>query len=178
MYFPLRKYMTGPRAASRARPAAARAGRDAAAESICATCGAEPEPRRRRARSALTSGSTFRHGGRSRGDRCEPSGHVRRPGLLEPRSRPASRDSTGRAAQIRCPSARPAFGTERSRRYGQPGVSRSKRYLHVICARAPTGRTTWTAGAWSAGLARVGGGRDDQLPPQPLTDAQAVADHP
>ena len=41
-YFPLRKYMTGPRAASRARPAAARAGRDAAAGSICATCGAEP----------------------------------------------------------------------------------------------------------------------------------------
>ena len=32
---------------------------------------------------------------------------------------------TGRAAQIRCPSARPASGTERSRRYGQPGVSRS-----------------------------------------------------
>jgi hypothetical protein len=55
MYFPFRKYMTGPRAASRARPAAA-------AESICAPFGVESEPRRRRARSALTSGSTFRHG--------------------------------------------------------------------------------------------------------------------
>jgi len=42
MYFPLGKYMTGPRAASPARPAAARAGRDAVAESICATCGVEP----------------------------------------------------------------------------------------------------------------------------------------
>ena len=32
MYFPLRKYMTDPRTASRARPAAARAGHDAPAE--------------------------------------------------------------------------------------------------------------------------------------------------
>src|SRR5579875_3253201 len=62
MYFPSRKYMTDPRTASPARPAAARAGRDAVAEAICATCGVEPEPRRRRARSALTSGGTFRHG--------------------------------------------------------------------------------------------------------------------
>ena len=42
----------------------------------------------------------------------------------------------GRAAQIRCPSTRPTSGTERSRRYGQPGVSRSKCHLHVICAGA------------------------------------------
>jgi hypothetical protein len=38
-------------------------------------------------------------------------------------------------AQIRYPSAQ-ASGTERSLRYGQPDVSRSKRYLRVICARA------------------------------------------
>ena len=50
---------------------------EVACRQVTTTCGAEPELRRRRARSALTSGSTFRHGGRSRGDRCEPSGHVR-----------------------------------------------------------------------------------------------------
>lgn len=70
MYFPLRKYMPGLHTASRARPVAARAGHDVAVESICATCGAEPEPHRRCARSALTGGSTFPRGGRSRGDRC------------------------------------------------------------------------------------------------------------
>jgi hypothetical protein len=31
----------------------------------------------------------------------------------------------------------------------------------------PTGRTTLTRGAWSARLARVDGGRDDQARPQP-----------
>jgi hypothetical protein len=41
MYFPLRKYIRDPRAASRARPAPARAGRDAAAESTFAAFGAE-----------------------------------------------------------------------------------------------------------------------------------------
>jgi hypothetical protein len=47
----------------------------------------------------------------------------------------------------------------------------------AVQVERPTGRTTWTAGVWSAGLARVDGGRDDQ-PTQPLTDAQAMADHP
>jgi len=74
------------------------------------------------------------HGGHSRGDRCEPPGHVRRSGLLKSGFRPATLD--GQGARIRSPSARLASGTERSRRYGQPGVSRSTRYLRVIYARA------------------------------------------
>jgi hypothetical protein len=96
--------MTGPRAASRARPAAARAGRDAAAESICATCGVEPEPRQRRARSALTSWirsftdtdepiyvgiyTTYRHGGRGYVSVGLPLPQASFTATLLPRARP------------------------------------------------------------------------------------------
>jgi hypothetical protein len=48
----------------------------------------------------------------------------------------------------------------------------------AVQVERPTERTTWTAGAWSAGLAHVDGGRDDQLRPSTLSDAQTAADHP